>query len=492
MKGFLQLKIAALSIILFGLQCFAQSTPIRIACVGNSITYGGLGAQSYPQQLGTLLGSHYDVRNFGISGTTMLKKGDVPYWKESAFTNAKEFNPHIVIIELGTNDSKPQNWIYKSEFFTDYCAMVAEFRKINPKMQIYVCLPPPVFKDGYGITNSIIRDQIIPLIDSVRKTNNTLLIDNNTPMLNMSDLFPDGIHPNAAGYTVMANTTLNAIKNSPTGILRYFTAKPTAYEKNESVKLYWEATTGSQVFINGSLVKEVDSLTVQPQPNAVYTLITKGIYSDTAKVILQYLAPGKVKSFSADQNMLSKNGGDTAVIKWTTTNGSSVTLNGTAVDANGTISVSPKVSTVYTLIAKGDISDTAKITIQLTESEKINRALNRFVRASSYTKNNPAEAAVDGIDTTTWQSISANSQWIYVDLGKNIGFSKVVLKWGAVYAKSYVLQSVSESGDINNVFSETQGDGDIDNVTITEGEGRFYVFYALLKAMRIWDISLKN
>lgn len=492
MKGFIRIKL--FFFFLFFTYSFlqAQSMQIRIACVGNSITYGGLGSSSYPQQLGTLLGNHYDVRNFGVGGTTLLKKGDFPYWNESAFTNAKEFNPHIVIIELGTNDSKPQNWVYKNEFFSDFVDLVSEFRKINPKMQIYLCLPPPVFKDGYGITNSIIRDNILPLIDSVSKVAKTLLIDNNTPMLGMSDLFPDGIHPNAAGYTVMAKAAMEAIKNSPTGFVRYFNAKPTEYEKDESVKLYWEATTGTQVYINNNQVKEADSMAVQPQPNAQYTLIAKGTYNDTVKITLKYLAPGKIKTFTADQLLLSKNGGDTANISWATTNGSAVTLNGVSVPNNGTIAVSPKVTTLYTLIAKGDITDTAKINIQLTESDKINRALNRLVKASSYTKGFPPEAAVDGTDTTSWQSISANSQWMYVDFQKNISFSRVVLKWGQVYAKSYYLQSVSDAGEINNVYSETAGNGDIDDIKITEGEGRYLRLLCLTKSAADMGYILKE
>lgn len=473
MKNFIQIFLTVLIIILFQFSVSGQVIPVRVACVGNSITYGGMGASSYPQQLGKLLGSHYDVKNFGVSGTTMLKKGDFPYWKESFYSDAKDFIPNIVIIELGTNDSKPQNWTYKSEFYADYMDMVNEFRKVNPHMQVYVCLPPPVFKDGSGITNSIIRDQIMPLIDSVRKTAKTLMIDNNTPMLNMSANFPDGIHPDATGYLFMANTALAEINKSPTGFIRYFNAKPAVYEKGDAVKLYWETSAGTPVYINNTLVKDSDSMSVQPLPNAQYTLITKGIYSDTMKITLQYLAPGKIKSFSANQYLLSKDGGDTALLKWSATNGSTVTLNGSNVSTSGTMLVSPKTTTLYTLIAKGDITDTSKITIQLTESDKINRALAHTVKSSSYSKGYPPEFVVDGDTATYWQSIAANSQWLYIDLGKNIAFTRVVLRWGSVYARSYYLQSISEEGETNNIYENTLGDGEIDDIKGLTGEGRY-------------------
>ena len=64
---------------------------IRVACVGNSITYGaGIENRvkdSYPAQLGRMLGDRWETRNFGVSGATMLKKGDNPYWN-TAFNDA--------------------------------------------------------------------------------------------------------------------------------------------------------------------------------------------------------------------------------------------------------------------------------------------------------------------------------------------------------------------------------------------------------------------
>ena len=89
---------------------FAQKK--KVSCVGNSITYGyGLSnpsTQSYPSQMQALLGtSSWIVGNFGVSARTMLKKGDLPYWNEQAFANAKAYLPNLVMIELGTNDAKP-------------------------------------------------------------------------------------------------------------------------------------------------------------------------------------------------------------------------------------------------------------------------------------------------------------------------------------------------------------------------------------------------
>ena len=74
---------------------------LRIACIGNSITEGmGIADKakdSYPAQFGQMLGEGYDVRNFGVSGRTMLRKGDYPYWNEQAYADCKQFCPDVVI-----------------------------------------------------------------------------------------------------------------------------------------------------------------------------------------------------------------------------------------------------------------------------------------------------------------------------------------------------------------------------------------------------------
>jgi len=70
-------------------------SPVKVACIGNSITYGSgipdRARDSYPAQLGRMLGDKWIVKNFGVSGRTMLKKGDFPYWKEVAWTEQRLF-----------------------------------------------------------------------------------------------------------------------------------------------------------------------------------------------------------------------------------------------------------------------------------------------------------------------------------------------------------------------------------------------------------------
>src|SRR5262245_35770894 len=115
------------AVILGFLLCLAPgisaTAQIKVACIGDSITEGGNldnpSVNAYPIVLGRLLGTNYITRNFGVSGRTLLRKGDFPYWNDPAFRNATNFAPNIVTIKLGTNDSKPQNWRYKDQFARD-------------------------------------------------------------------------------------------------------------------------------------------------------------------------------------------------------------------------------------------------------------------------------------------------------------------------------------------------------------------------------------
>jgi lysophospholipase L1-like esterase len=189
---------------------------VRVACIGNSITYGaGLKDPkhtSYPTVLGKLLGDGYWVRNFGVSGRTMLNRADHPYMKEQTYQEALAFNPNIVVIQLGTNDSKPYNWVYKADFVKDMQTMIDAFKALPAQPKIYLCYPSKAYQVAYDINDKTITKEIIPLIKKVAKKNNLPLIDLHTAMSGKSDLFPDHIHPNVAGAAVMAKAVYDGLE----------------------------------------------------------------------------------------------------------------------------------------------------------------------------------------------------------------------------------------------------------------------------------------
>ena len=450
---------------------FSQLEQIRVACIGNSITQGS--SETWPHAAGVILGSHYNVKNYGVGGTTLLKKGDFPYWTYSQFYEAQDFNPHIIFISLGTNDSKPQNWTHGSEFYNDYINFVHTFRQNGRKPQIYVCNPPPAWIDNFGITDSIIHDQIIPLIDSVRRVENLLLIDWNQLMDTMASYSDDGIHPIRA-YGIMGRWAADSILNSPAGFTRTFNASPQKYEQGDSVKLWWETSKGSQVTINGAAVKETDSMIVYPSGTVPYTLIAHGpLFSDTSIVTLEYIPPGTVKSLNANPKVLEKDAGDSTLIQWTTSTGSTVKFENVSVPMNSSIYVKPTSTTTFTLVANGEVIDTERIIVLVMDAELINRAVGNPAVSSTLTYGYPASYVADGDTGTEWMSSSVlTNQWIYVNMGKTRSIDRVVLRWGTRYATSYIIQSISSTGKITNLYNTAAGDGGIDDVRDLHGTGQ--------------------
>jgi acyl-CoA thioesterase-1 len=189
--------------------------PVKIAIVGNSITEGsGVNPyrDAYPAQLGLYLGDNYLVGNFGVSGRTMLKKGDYPIWAEPLFQDALAFEPDILIILLGTNDSKPQNWdLYGEEFDDDYLAMIDTFSVGGKNPEVWACLPPPAFAVKFSIRDSVIVNEVIPSIEQVIAERQLKWVDFYTPFIGHSEYFPDDIHPNANGHNIMARILYEAL-----------------------------------------------------------------------------------------------------------------------------------------------------------------------------------------------------------------------------------------------------------------------------------------
>ncbi len=192
-------------LIVFG--CKPHVSPVVISCVGDSITYGhGIKKveDTYPLQLDRMLGDKYVVKNYGRSGATLLKQGDLPYWNQVAYRNSLLSNPNIVFIMLGTNDTKTQNWKFRKDYKKDYKALISKMKNLKTKPEIWIALPPPAFEVKWGIRDSIIRNDLIPLIKEIAAEEKVKLIDLNLPFIENDNMFPDRIHPNEAGTKKIA------------------------------------------------------------------------------------------------------------------------------------------------------------------------------------------------------------------------------------------------------------------------------------------------
>jgi lysophospholipase L1-like esterase len=185
----------------------SSTDTIRIACVGDSIT----GGTFYPDDLWMLFGANYTVGNFGVGGTTASLDSMSPYMNTSAFQDAKNFQPNIVVIMLGTNDANTLITPNNGSFANGYLKLVEAFQDLSTKPKIYLVKPPPIFSNGTYPDAEYFVSNIIPCIEQVAKQTNLPIIDVFSALINSSDYFPDGVHPDEEGSNLIADEIYNAM-----------------------------------------------------------------------------------------------------------------------------------------------------------------------------------------------------------------------------------------------------------------------------------------
>ncbi len=191
----------------------AQAHVQKVACVGDSITFG-IGVQdrdhdSYPAQLQQLLGPKYQVGNFGNSGKAVTKAHPWTYWKVPEFQSAKDFQPDIVIITLGTNDAMPRFWpAVRDDFVPDLKDMVGVFRALKSHPKVYVAVAPPVFNEE---RHQNFEEETASLVRQAARECGAPLIDFHHALEGQASLFPDQLHPNVEGAYKMALTAYFAL-----------------------------------------------------------------------------------------------------------------------------------------------------------------------------------------------------------------------------------------------------------------------------------------
>lgn len=197
----------------------AKDNQIRVACVGDSITYGFMvrnwRKNNYPAVLNDLLGEKYCVNNFAYTNRTAIKSADYPLVKEKIFKKSLDFKPNIVLILLGTNDSKENNW-NADKFVNDYCEIIDSYLSLESAPKVYALIPPPAFevrgKVLYQIRKTVIEDEIIPAVQRIADFKGIDCIDVYKVFDGKKKLFVDGIHPNVQGSRLLAKTVYESLK----------------------------------------------------------------------------------------------------------------------------------------------------------------------------------------------------------------------------------------------------------------------------------------
>ena len=215
----------------------SEPTKVKVACVGDSITAGS-GASSasnnYVSQLQNRLGSQYIVQNFGNSGKTLLKEDANGYTKTDTYKNSVAFAPDVVTIMLGTNDSKDAVWnAYGDKYEQELRELVQAYRDLPSHPLVILATSPTAYNRNWTINNEVITNEIVPAQRRVATEMNCPLIDANTATQNMADKFADGIHPNDAGYVVLADLFAKDITAASTGVYGFTLAGQTGVVDSE-------------------------------------------------------------------------------------------------------------------------------------------------------------------------------------------------------------------------------------------------------------------
>ena len=211
---------------------FAASAAVKVACIGDSITYGfGLGAErdkvSYPARLQVLLDEkapgEYEVRNFGNSGRgiyldTMRGSEKRGYRHMKEHRDALAWQPDVVICNLGINDNGEYIKEYTGErrrgqFVDDYCALLGDYKAggREPKFFIWTKLSP--LAPGQKFYRSPEPFLMQRDLEEVARRTGAAGIDMQEPLReNLDAIFArDAIHPDAEGAAIIARTTFDAM-----------------------------------------------------------------------------------------------------------------------------------------------------------------------------------------------------------------------------------------------------------------------------------------
>lgn len=192
----------------------------RVACVGDSTTYGTAMMNnfhnSYPAQLQRFLGNGYHVANFGVHGKTVKDINDNSYRRTKQYGRSLAYDPDIVVLMLGANDTKPENWTTFEDFCISYRDLVDSYTDEAGERLIKICTPASVYpmNDGdytYHI-DPVRLEQICEFVIRFADENELELIDIYDITSGHPEWYePDRVHPNKHGARAIAASVFHWI-----------------------------------------------------------------------------------------------------------------------------------------------------------------------------------------------------------------------------------------------------------------------------------------
>lgn len=290
---------------------------IRVACIGNSITYGtGISDRtndSYPSQLQRLLGSNYQVGNFGKPGATLLYHGHRPYVKQEEFKEAIAFKGDIAVMHLGINDTDPRNWPnYRDEFVKDYLSIMDSLRAANPKVRIILARMTPIADRHPRFVSGTKQwhGEIQTAIETVAHVSGAELIDFYEPLYPYPYLFPDAIHPNPEGAGILAKTVYSGITGDYGGLqMSQLYTDYMVLQRDMPLDIHGIANAGEKITVSISNQKATATANNQGKwsvvlkPMNAATDLTLTVEAGSAAKVYKHVAVGEVWLCSGQSNM---------------------------------------------------------------------------------------------------------------------------------------------------------------------------------------------
>ena len=290
---------------------------VRVACIGNSITYGtGIADctnDSYPSQLQRLLGSNYQVGNFGKPGATLLYHGHRPYVKQEEFKEAIAFKGDIAVMHLGINDTDPRNWPnYRDEFVKDYLSIMDSLRAANPKVRIILARMTPIADRHPRFVSGTKQwhGEIQTAIETVARVSGAELIDFYEPLYPYPYLLPDAIHPNPEGAGILAKTVYSGITGDYGGLqMSQLYTDYMVLQRDMPLDIHGTANAGEKITVSISNQKATATANNQGKwsvvlkPMNAATDLTLTVEAGSAAKVYKHVAVGEVWLCSGQSNM---------------------------------------------------------------------------------------------------------------------------------------------------------------------------------------------
>ncbi len=187
----------------------------KVACIGDSLTRGYLlqnPEESYPSQLQKLLGTDYEVKNFGYTASYVIDDGALEYIDTPIYPESVAYDGDILIFMFGANDIRAYDWTPKY-FENQYAKVVNTYTRSNKQHKIFFVIPPES-RDEYF---SLQRNAVEPTLKVAARFGATVIDSYNLAIGHPEYYMEDKVHMTGAFYEKLAQLAAASVKGEITG-----------------------------------------------------------------------------------------------------------------------------------------------------------------------------------------------------------------------------------------------------------------------------------